>query len=176
MRQTFDGANGRARCAGYRRRLSANAGGRGREATCARAFPTSAKLVGLSGHHLMTARLRRQRAKRLRRVAPYLDDVDPELAEDLYQRLVVAGYDALADTVFDLKLIDVCQCSDRTCAGFYTIGRFQLAWLWRYRCEVVDLGAAPVLRVAVTNDRIVAVEVFERPRLRQMLRRDGGHG
>jgi len=124
----------------------------------------------------MAARLRRQTARRLRRKAPYLDEVDPELAEELHGRLARRGYGSLADRVFDVKLVDVCQCCDRSCAGFYAIGRFHLVWLWRHRRETVDLGSAPVMRVDVMNDRIVAVEVFERPELRRMLRREGGRG
>lgn len=181
MRQTFRGANGRTGdCGGCAPRLSASPGPAGRRcgfrsASCERAFATHATLMLLSSH-LMAGRLRRQSARRLWRKAPYLDDVDPALAEELYQRLARQGFGSLADSVFDLKLVDVCHCRDRRCASFYTIGRFHLIWLWPHSRKTVDLGAAPVMRVDVMNERIVAVEVFERPRLRQMLRDEGGRG
>lgn len=101
--------------------------------------------------------------------APYLEDVDPELSEELQQLLAAQGHAALAHAALDLRLIEPCQCNDPTCASFYTLSRFQAAWLWNRGGQTLTLRTEPTLSVDVIGDRIVAVEVLQRPKLRNAL-------
>jgi hypothetical protein len=119
---------------------------------------------------LISATRRGRRCARSVREAPFLDDVDPGLGEEL-QRLLGAGADSqLAEGVFDLKLVEPCWCSDPSCASFYAVGRFDLAWVWRRRARTLTVRVEPLLGVDVVGGRIIAVEVSGRPGLRAVLR------
>ena len=125
--------------------------------------------VLVSGH-LISGGIRGRSGKGSSGAAPFLDDVDPELAEELKRELDGRGQRALADTIFDLRLVEPCRCTDSRCASFYTVGRFHLAWLWRQRWRTVAIRTQPLLSIDVSGDFIVGVEVAERPALRQALR------
>ena len=55
-----------------------------------------------------------------------------------------------------------------TCASFYAVDPSRAAWLWRQRGRTIML--APGLTVDAAGDRIVCVEVHNRPRLKDALR------
>jgi hypothetical protein len=97
-----------------------------------------------------------------------LGDVDPVLARELWVGLAMAGEDALASVVEELTIVEPCGCDDEECASFYPVERFQAAWYWGRNGRTVRLRAG--LAVDVAGGRIVAVEVVDRPILRQTLR------
>jgi hypothetical protein len=97
-----------------------------------------------------------------------LGDVDPALARELRAGLAMAGEDALASAVEELTIVESCLCGDEECASFYPVERFQAAWYWGSSGRTVRLRAG--LAVDAAGDRIVAVEVVDRPILRRTLR------
>lgn len=122
-----------------------------------------------SGHRL-SARSRRGAWRAFGAPAAYLDDLDPELAEELQRELALRGHGVFAEVVFDLRVREGCACGDPACASFFTVGRSDLAWMWFGRWKTLPLRADPLLAVAVWGKRIVGVEVAGRPLLREVVR------
>jgi hypothetical protein len=108
------------------------------------------------------------RSGSVRTVPVRLKDADPVLARELPMGLALAGEDVLARVVEELLIVEPCRCDDEECASFYPVERFQAAWYWGRDGRTVSLR--PGLAVDAAGDRIVAVEVVGRPRLRQTLR------
>ena len=96
-----------------------------------------------------------------------LGEIDPELARDLAGALAAAGEEVLAGGVASLPVVEACHCDDSTCASFYAVDPFRAALLWRHRGRTIVL--APGLSVDAAGDRIVCVEVHDRPRLKHAL-------
>jgi hypothetical protein len=84
------------------------------------ATPSSARPVGekpsrrptrvLVSGHLISGGVRGRSGKGSSGAAPFLDDVDPELAEELKRELDGRGQRALADTILDLRLVEPRRC------------------------------------------------------------------
>jgi hypothetical protein len=94
-------------------------------------------------------------------------EIDPELACDLGEALDAAGEEVLAGAVASLRVVEACHCDDPTCASFYAVDPFQAAWLWGQRGRTIVL--APELSVDAAGDRILCVEVYRRPTLKDAL-------
>ena len=97
-----------------------------------------------------------------------LRDVDPVLARELWVGLAMAGEDDLACAIDELTIVEPCGCDDVACASFYPVERFQAAWFWGSDGRTIALRQG--LAVDAAGDRIIAVEVVDRPILRQTLR------
>jgi hypothetical protein len=100
-------------------------------------------------------------------VGTLLRELDPELARDLSDELDAAGERVLAGAVASLRVVEACHCDDPTCASFYAVDPFRAAWFWRHRGRTIVL--APGLSVDAAGDRIVCVEVHDRPTLKNAL-------
>src|SRR5262245_21472688 len=94
-------------------------------------------------------------------------EIDPELARDLGRALDAAGEEVLAGAVASLRVVEACHCDDPTCASFYAVDPFLAAWFWGYRGRTIVL--APGLSVDAAGDRIICVEVHNRPTLKDAL-------
>jgi len=94
-------------------------------------------------------------------------ELDPELARDLGGALAASGEELLAGRVAQLRVVDACHCDDPTCASFYAVDPVRAAWLWRQQGKTIVL--APWLSVDAAGDRIICVEVYNRPRLKHAL-------
>jgi hypothetical protein len=97
-----------------------------------------------------------------------LRDVDPVLARELRVGLAMAGENNLACAIEELTIVEPCGCDDEACASFYPVERFQAAWYWGRDGRTVALRQG--LAVDAAADRIIAVEVVDRPILRRNLR------
>jgi len=99
--------------------------------------------------------------------ATLFSEIDPELARDLGGALAAAGEKALAGAVACLRVVEACHCDDPTCASFYAVDPFRAAWFWSHQGRTIVV--APGLSVDAACDRIVCVEVHDRPRLKAAL-------
>ena len=97
--------------------------------------------------------------------SPYLDDVDPDLAEEMQLLLESRGFERLATAVLDLRLIEAREAKDPESISFRTVGRRGTGRFRDNRREIVTLRESPLLSVDVVRDRIVAINVFARPQL-----------
>jgi hypothetical protein len=93
--------------------------------------------------------------------------IDPELARDLSGALDAAGEKVLAGAVASLRVVEACHCDDPTCASFYAVDPFRAAWFWSHQGRTIVV--APGLSIDAAGDRIVCVEVHDRPRLKAAL-------
>src|SRR5215831_2039691 len=93
--------------------------------------------------------------------ATLFSELDPELARDLTGTLDAAGEELLAAAVASLRVVEACHCDDPACASFYAVDPFRAAWFWSHDGRSIEL--APGLSVDAAGDRIVCVEVHDRP-------------
>jgi hypothetical protein len=100
---------------------------------------------------------------------PLLADVFPDLAAE-----IAAGLRALAEpaeiatSVAGLRVVDRCRCGVRSCATFYTEPRPKGAYGPGHRNLVLDPRRG-MLILDIVEDRIVCVEVLDRPELGELL-------
>lgn len=104
-----------------------------------------------------------------------LSDLAPEFAAELAALLSARGEPILAGSITTLPVVELCRCSDRRCASFYTIPRFAANWRWPQGGSRLDLDAsAGTIRVDTAGGQIVSVEVLDRPQLATTLQASGG--
>jgi hypothetical protein len=97
--------------------------------------------------------------------------VDPDLAEEIQLLLATRGYERLAESVLDLRLIQARESTDPESASFRTAGRLNPGSFRGHGRETLILRTEPRLSVEVVRDRIVAINVSGRPRLIEALGR-----
>lgn len=92
-----------------------------------------------------------------RRTTPTGDPIDPELANELRDRLIETGHVQLASTVKQLRVVELCLCGKPGCESFYTVPANRVGRSWGKGGQTIDL--APGLAVDAVGDTIVAVEI-----------------
>ena len=102
---------------------------------------------------------------------PLVQDVLPELAEEL-RRLLEADTEAeLARQIPTLCIVDRCRCGDYFCATFYTAPKPK-GGAWGPDHETISLDCEDgYLNVDVLDGKIVSVEVLYRDATRVKLHR-----
>ena len=92
----------------------------------------------------------------------------PELANELRERLAAAEEQPLAEQVATLRVVDRCRCGDDFCATMHTAPQPRLGYGPSHRN--VDLDPPDgYLILDVVEERIVSVEVLDRPVVRRRL-------
>jgi hypothetical protein len=91
------------------------------------------------------------------RAKPLGEPINPELANELRDRLIGMGHAQLASTVKQLRVVEPCGCDKPGCESFYTIPARRVSRSWGKGGETIEL--APGLAVDVVGGEIVAVEV-----------------
>lgn len=99
---------------------------------------------------------------------PLLQDVLPELAEELRTLLETDGQSQLAAQILSLRIIDRCRCGDDFCAMFYTAPKPKGAYGTKHETIALDAGDG-YLNVDVNDGKIVCVEVLYRNEIRHKL-------
>jgi hypothetical protein len=99
---------------------------------------------------------------------PYLREAMPDFASELRSFLYLGGYAELCPQVDSLKVVDRCRCNAEDCATFYTEPKPNGAWGDGHRNLVLPTQDFDLI-VDVVHDRIVCVEILERPDVKQML-------
>ncbi len=94
----------------------------------------------------------------------------PELASELQTLLNERGEAALAAQVRDLHLVDRCRCGDDFCATLYLAPRPVGSWqdLGQHRNLMLNAEQGMIV-LDLVDDRIVCVEVLDRPEVREKL-------
>jgi hypothetical protein len=99
---------------------------------------------------------------------PLLQDVLPELAEEMRTLLEKDSELDLASQISSLRIVDRCRCGDDFCATFYTVPKPRGAWGPAHETIVLDCEDG-YLNVDIVNRKIVSVEVLYRDALRDKL-------
>jgi hypothetical protein len=94
-----------------------------------------------------------------------LQDVCPDLAEELHLAFCKEGRPDLADQVWELEIVEQCPCEDPACATFYT----RPNEVWHGRIERFFLDVPGLICVHTVNSRIARVELLDRLEVRQTL-------
>jgi hypothetical protein len=92
---------------------------------------------------------------------PLLQDILPDLSEELRTLLEKDDELLLAAQISSLRIVDRCRCGDDFCATFYTAPKPKGAWGGRHETVVLDTEDG-YLNVDVNDGRIVCVEVLYR--------------
>lgn len=99
---------------------------------------------------------------------PTLREVFPEFVVELTALVASSSSPELAEQIPALELVDRCRCGQRNCAHFYTAPRPSGAYPPGH--ANVPLAARRGLIVLdVVAQRIVAIEVLDRPDVKQRL-------
>lgn len=108
--------------------------------------------------------MKQQTQKRL-----LLTDTLPAFAAELRQLLIQKGESELAARVPGLMIVDRCRCEDTNCGTFYVQPKPNGSFGPGHRNVrlLPDDGALLILDVVAGN--IVAVELLDRPRVREKL-------
>jgi major membrane immunogen (membrane-anchored lipoprotein) len=101
---------------------------------------------------------------------PLLQDVLPELAEELRTLLEKDGESQLAAQISSLHIVDRCRCGDDFCATFYTAPKPKGAYGAKHETIALDIEDG-YLNVDVNDGKIVCVEVLYRDEIRDKLLR-----
>jgi hypothetical protein len=92
--------------------------------------------------------------------APLVSSMLPELAERMESALRAQGEGRVADQVAGLRITGVCECGQRFCGSFQTLGRPLKRWFMRGRqIELRDGGPGEIV-VDVVRGEIAYVEVL----------------
>ena len=99
---------------------------------------------------------------------PRIQEVFPELAEELRILLEADSEPELASQIPALFIVDRCRCGDDFCATFYTAPKPKGAWGIGHRTIPLDCEDG-YLNVDVLDGKIVSIEVLYRDVLRLKL-------
>jgi hypothetical protein len=99
---------------------------------------------------------------------PLVQEVLPELAEELRILLEEDSQPQLASQVSSIRIVDRCRCGDDFCATFYTAPKPKGAWGPGHETIALECGDG-YLNIDVLDGRIVEVEVLYRDALRAKL-------
>jgi hypothetical protein len=94
-----------------------------------------------------------------------LDDVMPDIAEELYIGFRKARRPDLAESVWELELVDRCRCGEEFCATFYT----QPNEPWSGKVEHLIIDMIGLLCIELVRGRVARVELLDRPDVRDRL-------
>ncbi len=101
---------------------------------------------------------------------PLLADFFPDLAAEIAHGLrSLAEPESIATSVAGLRIVDRCRCGVRSCATFYTEPRPKSSYGSGHRNVMLNPRRG-MLILDVVDDRIVCVEVLDRPALAKCLR------
>jgi len=96
--------------------------------------------------------------------APLLNDVLPDLLEELVHLLKGTGAEPLEDQLRGLRIESICDCGDDNCSSFATAPEVKVANVVELQSIeghlIIDLNAA---------DQICFIEVLGRPDVRYLL-------
>jgi hypothetical protein len=97
-----------------------------------------------------------------------LEDVLPELAEELRAQLEKDSEHDLVSQIPSLRIVDRCRCGADFCATFYTAPKPRGAWGPVHETIALDCEEG-YLNLDLVNRQIVSVEVLYRDELRNKL-------
>src|SRR5271157_724096 len=96
--------------------------------------------------------------------APMMNDVLPDLLEEMVYLLKQQGADPLEAKLRELRLESICDCGDENCASFATAAEVKVASVVELQAIegnlIIDLNAA---------EQICFVEVLGRPDVRYLI-------
>ena len=97
-------------------------------------------------------------------------DLIPEFSRELQTLVTKAGRPDLGEQIPDLPIVARCRCGESNCAHFYTAPPPAGAYPPGHTCLPLA-SAAGLLTLDLIGDRIVAVEILDRPDLKLTLDR-----
>ena len=104
-----------------------------------------------------------------------VDDLFPAFAAELENLTLSAGRSDLVQQIRSLPVLERCTCGERNCAHFYTAPR-PLGSYGAGHTNVMLPSDRGLIVYDVIDDRIVAVEVLDRPDVKAVLDRYFGAG
>jgi hypothetical protein len=102
---------------------------------------------------------------------PLLSEISAELADEIVQQLIREGEHELSTQVPTLRVKSRCRCGDDFCATMHTGPQPSRGEAHgpSHRCVPLD-AADGMIVLDVVDEKIVTIEVLDRPAVREQLR------
>jgi hypothetical protein len=102
--------------------------------------------------------------------SPLLTEVAFAFAFELVEQLKREDRPDLAASVADLRVVEVCRCSDPDCSSVYVTPSRRLRWRGLKRRETIGLlTTRGTVNVDVLESKIALIEVLDRPDVAEAL-------
>lgn len=101
---------------------------------------------------------------------PLLQEVIPELADEIRYLLEKDDKQEIAEQVSTLRIFERCRCNGNSCATFYTLPKPEAAWGAEHKNIVLDAKKGWLI-LDVVDKKIACVEVLDRHEIREKLLR-----
>lgn len=90
----------------------------------------------------------------------------PDIAAEIKALLREDGFEDLFNEIDHLEIVDICRCDSPDCATFYTAPKPDGAWP---NHRNIMLSSDNIVVIDISEEKIVCVEMLERPDYRERL-------